>query len=360
MLFCTVLIAGIAFCQTTPRVTISGRVLDDSTSFVLQNVDVFIARTTLGSGTNQFGQFEIRNVPLGSYEIVASRIGYALNTIRVTLSEVGPKQFTIRLRPVQIQLRTVEVPGTEPVEWKEHLKQFTKLFLGSSHIATQCKILNPEVLDFALLEGGSFAASARAPIEIENSGFGYQVRFHLARFQADYRPGGVIITVEGLPTYRELKSSGTEEYQRWTESRRKAFKGSFRHFLISLFRNRIYEDDYLMFQMPTPSPNAWDDQRMYVRREQLLTPGQKRYEKILRFREILEVEYPGEPLEEGYNLLVKNGAPGQTSWVRLNYESVTVDSRGCIKDWQPVLVYGYWAWKGVADDLPLNYDPDEE
>jgi hypothetical protein len=174
-----VFIAGVAISQTTPRVTISGRVVDDSTSVVLQNVDVFVAQTTLDCGTGRNGRFEIKNVPLGSYEIAASRVGYAMRSFRVTLTESGGKEFEIRLR-----LGEVVVSAAEPVEWKKQLERFTVLFLGKTRNAEQCKILNPEVLDFTE-SGRVFSATARAALEIDNLALGYHFQFYLTRFNVE-------------------------------------------------------------------------------------------------------------------------------------------------------------------------------
>jgi hypothetical protein len=72
------------------------------------------------------------------------------------------------------------------------------------------------------------------------------------------------------------------------------------------------------------------------------------------------VEYVRESVELGYDLLRKKGTDAQVSWITLNYDGVTIDSRGLLKDWFPTRISGYWAWKRVADALPLDYDPDEQ
>ncbi len=92
----------------------------------------------------------------------------------------------------------------------------------------------------------------------------------------------------------------------------------------------------------------------------ILLDTPKSHEKVLRFKGVLEVEYVCEPVELGYDLVRKKGTDAQVSWVTLNYDEITIDSRGLLKDWFPTRISGYWAWKRVADALPLDYDPDQQ
>jgi hypothetical protein len=358
------------FSQTTDRSTISGTVIDDSTSAVLENVNVFLAHTTLGSSTDRNGHFEIRRVPLGSYEIVASRIGYETRSIRVTLTESGRKGLEIRLPPAAVSLEGVEVAEPDPSEWRTQLEKFTRLFLGASRGAEECKILNPEVLDFSTDERGTLAATARAPLEIDNRSLGYHIQFYLTLFalgKAPYgkptsvgRIGTKVVTSEGFPKYVEMKAATPQEKQHWKENRLRAFKGSLRQFLISLFNGELKKEGFRMFLEPYVSAAEWNPARREVQQSDILSVGSASYEKIVSFKGILEVEYAREQIEPAYDLLKKKGTEAQVSWLQLNYDAVTVNSRGLIKEWFPTEVYGYWAWLRMADAVALDYEPEPD
>ncbi len=56
--------------------SIRGKVIDDKTKETLPYVNLFIGNTTKGTSTNEAGEFTFTNLPIGSYNIVASMIGY--------------------------------------------------------------------------------------------------------------------------------------------------------------------------------------------------------------------------------------------------------------------------------------------
>lgn len=60
---------------------VSGRVVDATTGDPVIGATVLLAGTKLGAKTNTAGSFTIRKVPAGSYEIKASSIGYAPQTV---------------------------------------------------------------------------------------------------------------------------------------------------------------------------------------------------------------------------------------------------------------------------------------
>jgi hypothetical protein len=148
--------AGIA--QDTSRVKISGRVVDDSTSAPIVNANVFIANSMIGTSSDTSGHFVLKNVPAGFYELVASCVGYTMSTVKLQLTSGGDHQLEMRLVPKVLSVDVVEVTGRQPEAWKENLKTFGTLLLGSTSEASECRIVNPEVLDFSADPSGRFQA----------------------------------------------------------------------------------------------------------------------------------------------------------------------------------------------------------
>jgi hypothetical protein len=354
----------VALCQPGPRVTITGTVRDDSTSVGLPNADVYIAGTTMGSATDQFGWFTIQNVPLGFHEIVASRVGYGLCSIRVTIAASGNQILELRLRPAPIQLSEVVVTAQDPSEWRKQLERFKRLFLGTTPVAKSCTITNPEVLDFSE-EDDILVASARSSLAIENPSLGYHLQFYLTKFRSE-PPGSLngwqeTVTYSGLLKYTEFVESTPGQKALWSEVRASAFKGSLRHFLISLVNGNLRNDGYAINLMPKIVIEGMSAFRMAVdaiNMSEIISGWASQSARVLHFNGFLEVEYRKAVREDGYDLLTKKGTDVQVSWFRLTRDSITVNSFGLVLEPFPVKSYGYWAWKRLGDALPLDYEPE--
>jgi hypothetical protein len=360
--------ATTSIAQPIPQSTITGRVIDDSTAAAVEFANVFLAQTTLGCTTDQNGQFEIKNVPPGSYEIVASRVGYTMRSLKATVIQSEIRQLRIKLKPTSIVHSGVTV-SADPSHWREQFQKFQKLFLGTTPNAGRCKITNPEVINFDDHDS-SFAAAASAPVEIDNEALGYHVRFELTSFRLE--PGNSqiglrsrrrdVLVCEGFPHFALLTPATEREGERWKENRKHAFRGSLRHFLTYLVKGDMKHDEFEFYLMPqirlqnTPIDRT---RISFFNLDLILSPTSSREHKSLRFKGVLEVEYTRENIESGYNLLRKQGTDSQVSWLELKYDSVSVSPRGIIRETFPTQVYGYWAWKRLADMLPLDYELEE-
>ena len=341
--------------QTTQKAILAGRVLDDSTSAPLANVNIYIANSTLGANTNEDGVFEIRNIPFGNYDVVASRIGYLFHTFRTSLHEERKRSVEVRLKPANVEMSEVVVSAPDPAEWKQDMEKFSELFLGTTQNAKSCKIVNAEVLDFKTDGDDVFEASARRSLEIDNMAMGYHLTFLLKSFRMD----GDVMTYEGLPKFTEMKPSSPKALAAWKENRARAFRGSLRHFLMTLFRRDLNRAGYSIYHLDHLVVGNVSSDRKLLTENEILFDSPTPTIKTLRFSGVLEVEYWKE-VESGYNLLQKAGTTGQVSWISLNYLAVGISERGFINEAFPTKVYGYWSWRRVGDMLPLDFEPEKE
>jgi TonB-linked SusC/RagA family outer membrane protein len=94
------------------RGTISGQVLDDATNQPLSNVQIFVPGTSLGTLTNQQGRFMLVNVPTGTHEVRANRVGFTSGTQRVTVAEGQTATADFRLSATAVALDEIVVTGT--------------------------------------------------------------------------------------------------------------------------------------------------------------------------------------------------------------------------------------------------------
>jgi hypothetical protein len=359
--------ATISLSQPQRFSTITGSVQDDSTGSPLENVNVFVVQTTLGTNTNQDGWFEIKNIPEGTYDIVASRLGYNVYKIRLSISS-ETIFLEIRLKPVTIPLGEVTISAIAPGQWQKQLERFKKIFLGKSPNAKKCRIINPEVLDFDD-EGECFNATAREPLIIDNEALGYRVTFLLTVFRmksATVAFGGIIgsgnaIVYDGYPKYLQLEPYTKEMLDLWKENRRKTYDGSLHHFLKALYQGSWKEDGFMINLMPEPNIHDTPIHRTVMTPDNInliLSSTDSKGDKTLRYEGVLEVEYTRKRLDRATDVLQKQGTDSPVSWLQLNHESISFNSLGLVKESIPTTAYGYWTWLRFADMLPLDYEPE--
>jgi hypothetical protein len=366
--------------QPIPHAIVKGRVLDDSTEAPLFLANVFISNSTIGAAADSAGRFELRKAPLGNQRIVASLVGYASQTIPLHVTDSAICTVEFRLKPRIVEIQGIEVQAKEPEGWKENLQRFMKEFLGAGPNAGQCRVLNPEVLDFTIAGKGVFTATAQLPLEIENKALGYHVRLFLDHFtlkkdlstpvpatavtqeEAYYEGGRYIkrirpdpIIPKGTPTTMELlcrthftplESGGDKERTQWDENRRKTYFGSLRHFLASLISNRSEREGFEVYELcQTRNPN-FPIVTFNVDADTLVTRGDFSFERKLSFRNALQVTFRHED-------------DTWISFVRLSPPPVIIYINGVAAVPISLTTYGYWANQRVADMLPTDYTPDD-
>jgi GWxTD domain-containing protein len=357
--------------QSPSHVTLSGRVVDQTTGLPLQNVNVFIPNTMLGAATDENGYFTIKHAPLGTYELIVSRIGYELKKEYLRLAEPADRQLDFRLAPAVLQAPEIVVSAAEQKQWKKNLKKFAELFLGTSRNAAQCKILNPEALDFEEEKGSRpFAAQASQSLQIENHALGYGIRLILENFSAKDEEVSYLVNAR----FEELSAKNPKEKQKWEENRLRAYYGSLRHFLAALAANRLQQEGFKVYRVLEPIRNDESPHRIEVNQPEVLFPGELPFERLLRFRAYLEVTYMKEKEEDDYinvrmqrdlsllgmssqTLALARDPRPQTSWIALRQQEMTMDIFGRFYDPLAVATYGYWAWERLAEKLPWEYSP---
>jgi hypothetical protein len=323
---------------------VKGRVIDDSTGAPLALTNVFVANSTIGSAADAEGKFVLKNVPFGTQQVVASIVGYSVETwtLRVTDSIIYEVEF--RLRPRPLQMPDVLVEAKDPVEWKKYLQRFFDSFFGASPNSAFCRILNPQVLDFQLDDQKNrFTASTREPLQIENRALGYRFTYFLRR----YIESPELFQFMGITHFEELQPKDGGESARWKENRRKAYYGSKRHFLTALIKKTWREDGFEVNSIRKTPPRMallWKS-GSEVDADTLLRSGRAAYERRISFDGLLQVVYI-------------QGKRREFSLMQLDQPVVTIYANGLIENPLRILTQGYWSGQRAADLLPTDYEPE--
>ena len=169
--------------QIKSKSIISGRINDAETGDPIPNVNLFLAYTTIGSTTGKDGKYIIKNIPLGQYDLIISHIGYELKAINIRFLTPESVIRNYVLNPIIIKGDKIKVEATIPEEWKKNLKIFTELFIGKTKNSKDCKILNPEVINFKVDPNTEiFTAFTDSLIYLSNQALGYKINTILYLF----------------------------------------------------------------------------------------------------------------------------------------------------------------------------------
>lgn len=352
-----------ARAQEVPLFSLEGRVRDDITLNPIPNVNVYLAGTTRGAASDVQGYFVLRNIPAGMYELVVSMVGYERRIYRVRLFEQPREKFDARLKEAPVVTEQVEVTARDPAEWREALERFNDLLFGNTEFGMQCRILNPEIIDFNWnRDANRFEATAREPLIIENRSLGYRLTFALQLFVED----GRVLKYGGATHFLQLDSANPGEMNQWEMNRKKAFRGSIRHFCVALMGDKLEQEGFrisLMDQIPKTQTER--TVRQPAGAADVLKSGLYPFERILAFDQYLRVEYLGESPESGFfdfwtrQIGWREGVDPkhQTSWLQLDYLDVRMNLEGHIYDPFNMKTYGYWSYERLGEWLPMEYRP---
>lgn len=339
------------FAQPTPRVQLRGTVIDGSTGEPLHFVNVFISGTTMGAATDQHGTYSIVNVPLGTFELVASMIGYEMQIIEIQLTEPSPKKFDFKLRPIALEAPELAVEAPFPHEWRRYFRLFRHQFIGTSSNAAVCIIKNPEIMDFTYdARIQILKASANEPLEIENAALGYRVYFYLEDFS--YSSDGSV-TYWGRPMFEPIISEDEKENEKWKQNRISTYRGSLRHFLVSAIKGNLSEEGFIASSVEALDGGAESIHMYRINSDDMISPGLTPFERRLSFPHYLKVIYTKEVEPEEFAQKRENQ---QTSYLHLKLNApVTINTLGNVQTPYALKTYGFWAWERFADTLPLDY-----
>ena len=105
-----------ATLQAQDTGSLSGYVRDAVTGEPLIGANVGIPGTSYGAATDADGYYTIREIPLGSYTLVATFVGYERQErINITVRSAGMRDINFRLTPLTGELEEVVVSVSEPL-----------------------------------------------------------------------------------------------------------------------------------------------------------------------------------------------------------------------------------------------------
>ncbi len=375
----TIMMAGLQSLKA--QGIISGKVVSESSGKPLSGASVYINSSTIGTTTNEKGEYRLPVAGNGFYDVVASYVGYEIIVYRATIQSKD-LQVTFKMQEKPTELRKVVVLSKEGRA--RRLQILRENFLGITEAAGKTKIENEEEVLFTDA-GGKEAVGAFSvvPLEIVNKELGYRIFFQLEDFYYNNAEGRTYFY--GYSRYEELKEKGKIP-ARYLRNRDRYYHGSTLHFYHSLIDNKVKEEGFLLLNIQAMKGSGGEQGKMTsidsssrsgikvnvsgkMNIGTPITPSQF-FKKdtlngnnvyLLDWAEKLRVTYSRDPFPKKYLMrkvmLRGNLKVGVYSDVDMLERPAIMDANGSLYNPLAVQMDGYWSYEKLASMLPINYRP---
>ena len=351
-----------SFAQLEEGYVVKGVVRDAATNETLPFANVFFSGTTYGTTSDGEGNFTLRALKPGTYDLVISYTGYTTYLRQVDLNEYQELRLTVNLLPDSRNLGNVTVTAREDRRWQQDLITFKRAFLGTSKFAKSCKILNEEVLNFYFdTESNVFEAFASEPLIIENNALGYRISYLLEDFKISYDDN--YSSFYGFPSFQDMNERRKLK-NRWQKNRDQAYLGSISHFFKTLYSGTYEKAGYTINRAKDTEDGGRILDVTPVDMSTLIKGEPGANTKTLVFEDYLYVDYKNEYESIEYKFYQNSLNPKpigatQLSWFFIpeGLERVDFEESGYLINPLAVTTNGYWGFERLGDSLPTDYEP---
>ncbi|MBR2649376.1 MAG: carboxypeptidase-like regulatory domain-containing protein [Sediminibacterium sp.] len=238
LLLCFILINGLLVAQYK----ISGKILDKKTKQPVEGVSVFLSKTTIGTVTNNKGEFQLEGIKPGKYELIAKSLNYEEFVQFIQTAEEN-QLLVITLNPTTNMLKDVIVQQYDENGWEKWGAIFTSYFIGSPDLSKKCIFKNPEAVKFRYnSKTNKLIAFSNENLIFNNLTLGYKITYILEKFEIDFTEN--TFSFNGYPLFQELKPKNEKQASQWYLMRSNTYKGSLHHFINSLYKDNLVRDSF--------------------------------------------------------------------------------------------------------------------
>lgn len=360
-MFLIVLTIGVAIIQHKAIAqygTLQGRIIDSKTLRPLPFASVYINNTTIGTTSDEDGDYLLQEIPTGTHEFIVSYIGYQIYKTKIHIIIDQHINSNVRLTQVPTNLSEVNVKSTVDKKWKRQLGTFKKIFFGTTPFTKSCTIHNPWVIEFNEDKKGTLTATTSAPLDIENLALGYRINYQLTAFSADLSN----YKISGYTQFKEIETNDSLLSSLWTARRKEIYVGSSRHLFKSIIDRQTSENGFLILKDISGLPeivrksayltNINQSIMAYDLMDKVLPlSNQGQYKIIVPDR--LEVHY----LKKSVTPSIYRNIVNPVSWIEVKGGSIEVSSEGIPLNPSVIFFSGAMGDARMAQMLPNNYIP---
>jgi len=336
---------------TFGQFSISGKIVDSASKEPLSGASVYCQNTTIGTASNKEGEFSLQ-LKSGGYELIISYTGY--QTKQVIITNTDNRIPDIQMIKEEKSLGEVIIKTSNEVKdgWAKYGTFFIEHFIGVTPNAGKTTLQNPEVLKFYFLKkSNKLRVLATEPLQIENKGLGYNLRYQLDSFIYYYNTN--INSYRGFCLFTEM--DGDDSLKKvWAANRERAYSGSKLHFMRSYYDSALVEEGFAIDML-----DEVNDKKFNAVKDVYDTLYYGALDSTLQieigYPRKISVTYKKKPEPEYLKQfkLPKN-VSAQISYIDMT-DAIAIKENGYYYDQKDWINQGYWSWKNLADQLPYDY-----
>jgi hypothetical protein len=349
------------------QITITGKLVNAAQNTPVADASVFLSNATVGGKSADNGTFILRNVRPGQYELVVTVLGYETYRQTVMAGTESVSLPNIKLTPKISELKEVVIMPDPNRE--RNYRIFKEEFLGMSQPASQCKILNPDMVDLDYDEPARRLTGSSADfIEVENKALGYNIKYLLKSFTKDFKEG--LLYFEGSALFEEMKGTAKQK-RRWQKNRMLAYNGSSMHFLRSIVGNNVDAAGFKVLRLIrtlNPDYNGFGEKYKQTLVNKPLSVAD--YAALTDAKGVYALKY-ADCLYLMYTKRRDNSPDGKvvqsltmpnylTTILTITRPYILFDSNGIILNPADIITEGNWGKSRIADMLPVDYLPEDK
>lgn len=355
ILFMVILLFSGLAQQAWAQVTIQGTVNNELTGEPIHGANVYIEGTTTGDNTGEDGQYSFTTDQSGEQVLIVSFIGYHTVQKPVLIGEEAETlSFDFELRIEEYALEDIVITADNR-EWQRNFEDFRRAFLGTTSFALNCEIVNKWAIDFLRKPNGELSASAREPVLVANRALGYWVEVELHDFNWELQNESGYFLFNEI-RFEEMEPQTDEQLRRWEANRERAYQGSFRHFLISLYIDELSRNRFSVVSHEGSSRMRINPMERSMQVIQILMayriPATELDEtvKVYHLREPVDILY-------GIRGMGSERRPRATITPNSSNNTFVVHKNGYLIDGRSLTLSGTWKNTRISNMLPPDYLP---
>lgn len=313
---------------------ITGHIIDSKTREPIAGASVYFDGSSMGVISDMKGRFKIHYAAKTHAILIISHMGY--------MSERIEKPYENSPHSISLVEDVQELPEviltSDPFSRKQKLKVFRLEFLGDTRASKSCRILNEDAIKlFFNSYDNTLTAYSKAPIIIENSYLGYQIKFDLNEFKIFFKRKSLkrLDNIKYTIYAGYTQFTDTADYDdRIRERRKQAYLGSSMHFMRTCWNN------------------DWSRQNYSFEQELKIVPPSELMESIGSITgDFRTIQFNQEKI-----VLFHKKKSNYRSTIQIkDINTFSIDKYGKYVPYKNLIFGGHMAELRIADMLPIEY-----